>query len=215
MWRIPLLAIASCFALQASPIVFTTCSVGDTTATPCPPGGLSDPPLNNVQMSVFVTAAQPTVNDIALVGFPVYFNNGCPPDVCPQPAASASVRLTVNDIDYTTGPERSGLIQVTASIDNERSESAGWRINDGVHAYVDCLPGFSSGVFGCMGTATVPFELGVPFSVNAVVANSIFVPPGQTVRGPSGVVQLMFTLFEADGTTPSPSSRPPNRPRTH
>lgn len=215
MWRIPLFAIATCLTLQAGPVVFTTCTLGTTTATPCPPEGLSDPPFNNVHIGVFVVAAEPTLDNITLDTGPNYFNSGCPPDVCPQLAASESARLTVNDIDYTTGPVRPGFVRITAGLDDERRAAVDWSISNGLHTYVDCLPGFGSSGVGCGGTATVPFELGVPFTVNAIVANGVSLPPSGLGRGPIGDVHVMFTVLEADGTTPVAVLPTPEPSRTH
>ena len=204
MFRIPLLAIASCFALQASPVVFSSCTSGNTTVTSTTTGcSLSNPPFNNAVAEVDIVAAQPTPQDINIQVESSAYYNFCP-DVCPQPPLSASGRISINDIDYTPGPVRSGFIRISGGFSNENGDSAGWTINDGLHVFPDCgLPGFMGITYGCAGTTPLlPFELGVPFSFNALIANSVSVLPGQRNLGAAGGVILGFTLFEADGTTP-------------
>ena len=204
MFRIPLLAIATCLTLQATPIVFSSCTVGDTTVTSTTTGCILSDSFNNGQAEVDITALQPTTQSVNIQVESGAVYKGCPPDVCPQSPLSASGRISVNDIDHTSGPVRSGFIRITGGFSNIRGDSAGWSINDGLHVFPDCgLPGFMGITFGCAGTTPLlSFELGVPFSFNALVANGISVLPGQTVRGASGGVILDFTLFEADGTTP-------------
>jgi hypothetical protein len=209
MWRIPLLAIATCLTLQASSMVTYNCTIGTTTANPCPETsfglalGLTNPPFDNAHASAFAQVSEPTLANIAVHAATSLFYDGCSVTSCPEPPLSTSAQAILNDSDYTTGSVRSGFIQVSETIFSLHGnpEAATWSISDGSHNYSGCLPG-SSGVEGCSGMATLPFELGVPFMVSASAINGFSIAPRQTGFGTDSEVDLTFTVLEADGSTP-------------
>lgn len=189
-------------------MVSTNCTVGTTTANPCPEigfgltQGLTNPPFDNAHASAFAQVIEPTLENITVhAAAGVTFDPclGCPPQPVPLGAAAIA---SVNDVDYTTGPMRSGVIQITQSInDNRGTGFPNWSISDGSHSYSGCLAPGNDG-FSCSGTATFPFGLGVPFIVNAGAFSGAGIIPPQTIYGQDQEVDLKFTVFEADGTTP-------------
>src|SRR5579875_2172796 len=203
-----LLAAAAPLAVRATTIATTSCTAGSITDTPCPGNmnlttGLSGP---NYFVSSFAQAIDtPTGNIVVTGGATAYYTvSGLP-----EPTLSATDTAVVNDIDYTSGPMRPGYIHIAETISSLHGlVSTTWSLTDGSLVYGGspslgqaCLPGSSSGK-GCSGSATLPFELGIPFQVMASASDGASISPGQTGYGSGDQVTLTFSLFEADGTTP-------------
>lgn len=206
MWRISAVAFLACLSVQASSIVSYTCTVGAITATPCPETslglsqGVTDPPFDNVHASAYARAIQPALDNIIVdAASTAYYLPGCAG--CPQPPASASSEAIVNDEDATSGPARPGVIEISEKIGSVHDQpSTNWSITEGSTTYSGCFS--ANNGFGCSGTRTLPFELGVPFLVNATAmgATSLDYSSGFPGGGQSDEVVLSFSLFEADGT---------------
>jgi hypothetical protein len=207
MWRIPFLAIAICLSLQASSTVFYSCSVGTTTATPCPETdfflehGLSNPPYNNAHATAFAQVLEPTLEEITVEASSDVLYDAC--TGCPQPPLSATAEAIVNDLDSTAGPVRSGFIEIGLGIlTHPAVTTTSWNISDGIHSYIFSVIG-CPGAEGCYRSETLPFELGVPFIVNAVAIESVSI----TASDNKGIIAVdevssTFRPLEADRKTP-------------
>jgi hypothetical protein len=207
MWRIVVLAIVTSWTLQASSVVSYTCTVGTTTATPCPETGfflehgLTNPPYNNAHATAFAQVLEPTLEDMTVETGSDVFYDAC--TGCPRPPLSATAQAIVNGLDSTAGPVRSGFIEIDVGIlTHPAVTTTSWSISDGIHSYTFSVMG-CPGAEGCERNATLPFELGVPFIVNAVAIESVSITASDNKGIIAGdEVHTSFTLLEANGKTP-------------
>jgi hypothetical protein len=206
------LLIASC-TLRATSVVFSSCSAGSTTLTPCPgdftlTGGLSGPG--------YIAAAFASANDfnnspaVPEGGLTVVANAISRASSPTAPLLSSLAYATDSIVYQSTGPERTGFIefQVTLGYLHQDVDGAATaQFSDGVHQYSYSGGGGVHGstppshcfIEDCEYSATVPFDLGTTFQVS-VGANTLHLQGG--AQPYNDEAQVTFSLFEADGTTP-------------
>jgi hypothetical protein len=122
----------------------------------------------------------------------------CPP----QPFLSGTANATVNDSFYTTGPLRSGDIEISVNIFSLTSNPlASDTVTDGIHTYTGCPPGSTITQESCNGSATLPFELGTTFQVSALApgATDLQLATNGSVIAVEDGVNVTFGLFDANG----------------
>lgn len=182
MYTLLLALIMTGFALRADTLTSTSCISGSTTVNPCPgsylfPGGLPNA----------MAGADASDNSI-IPG--TQFNPFLPP-ISPQltmstgATAVATGSNTANSVSayasafgtfISAGPPSVGSIIFNISLSQLHGGDSSVSISDGVHTYsydaftgTGSTPPFDARCFeGCDWTATVPFDLGVPFTVTVI-----------------------------------------------
>jgi hypothetical protein len=228
MPRLFLTLLLACGVLPASASVFSSCTDGITTLSPCSndpnliSGGISGPGYSvnaYAGVSAFATDSSllpPTFPNIpdgqklqAIAETVAVFNPGPTSSVPTAAQAHASETLTFT----SGGPVHLGSIELEVLlgyIHEDTQGSASVTLTDGTHTYSYSGGG---GIFGstpptscnpedCEYTATVPFDLGVPFQVS-VSANSQLVA-SELEGGHDGGATVLFGLFDVNGA-PVPS----------
>ena len=113
---------------------------------------------------------------------------------------------------------RTGFIEFAINVDRAHGGDSSVVITDGVHTYSEDAsfgPGPGCGIGGGSVTETLPFELGVPFSVSASANVSESLGAGSTTVGHgSDSATVIFTLLSSDGKTPVPFSTASPEPAT-
>jgi hypothetical protein len=207
MKRLLFLILASSSGLRATSFTFASCTVGTTTQTSTGPTSsscnLNGPP-------VFIDGVNVTGSVGALGIVDSAFESGGPGNLDVSASASAdgvfpsglafSAAGGANDgLSYLTkGPARTGFIHVDLTAFLFNGELGDFDITDGVHRYNSNTIPLNSATY------TLPFDLGSPFQVSVSTSTG----PISAVCGedlcPNGEVKVVFSLLEANGTTPVP-----------
>lgn len=220
MRRLLLAVILTASALYANTFTFTSCSEGTTTLSPC--GGSYEAPLGLPNAIAGAAASDSSIipgnvldGRLTPIAGGQILSAAAEGTVSPSSVpVSESALAEAYDTYLTSGPPRLGLIQFDVSLGVSHYGNSHASLSDGTHTYSyefeplpqGNTPPVSTQCFeSCGWTATVPFELGVPFQVIAEADNGTSFPAsmGSSVSGGSDAI-VEFTLFEADGTTPVP-----------
>ena len=200
-------------AAQATSTVFSSCSAGSTTLTPCPSdftltGGLTGPG--------YVAGAFAAANDfnnspnVPEGGLTVIANAISRAFDPAAPVLSSLSYATDNMVYQSAGPTRAGFIQFEVTLGYLHQDvdgAATAQFSDGTNQYSYSGGGGVHGstppshcfIEDCEYSATVPFELGTTFQVS-VGANTLHFQGG--FQPFNDLAQVTFTLLEADGTSP-------------
>ena len=205
--------LATSCTLHATSIVFSSCSAGATTLTPCPgdftlSGGLSGPG--------YIAAAYAVANDfnssptVPEGGLTVVANAISLATGPAAPVLSSLAYATDSIVYQSAGPARAGFIQLQVMLGylhQDINGAATARFSDGTNQYSYSGGGGAHGstppshcfIEDCEYSATVPFELGATFQVS-VGANTLHLQGGSQAY--NDLAQVTFTLLEADRTSP-------------
>lgn len=217
-WIFGLLFVAS--TLHAASTVFSSCTAGSITVSPCPSDQNLDTGLTGPDYFVGAYAAVTEFNATNLQNF-----GGTPPITgghdldavanaasvvtdTSAPPLSATAQASDTETYVSAGPVRSGIIEFDIGLGYLHEDiggSATVTITDGTHTYSYIggggIHGSTSpvhcGTEDCEYTATVPFELGTTFQVS--VATGAGAGPGSSQGGHDGEAQLVFNIFDANG----------------
>ena len=221
MHRLFLVTFITTFALHANTFTSTTCTSGTTTISPCGgdyvfPGGLPN------------AMAGASASDTGLA--PGTLPDGQPPITggwtmstgaaanvqgSDTVVATAEAHADAFDTFLSSGPSRVGFIQFNVTLGQLHGGDSTVVLTDGVNNYSyeatfaeGSTPPFGRCFEGCQWASTVPFDLGVPFQVNASsndFESSLYNAETHIAHGNTDAV-VTFRLLEANGTTPVPFS---------
>ncbi len=212
MVRLLSLAFVGVLVLQADVTTFSSCTAGTNTVSPCGgslnfPGGIpnaaqafAEASDNSIVPGIIPNLVTPiTGQTLSAAALAVAYGSQ---SIDVSAIAQANARGTY----ATGGPARSGFIEFDVAIDHAHGGGATASFSDGTHTYSynangggSTPPSGTCGVSGCEWTATVPFELGVPFQVSVAADVSESETAGNSfVAHGSDDATVVFELLNAD-----------------
>lgn len=208
-------------AAYATSSVFTSCTAGSVTDTPCPSDsslltGITGP-QGQLLVAAFAQATESAASNVSLFSQYPTIQNGeelstVAETVAPSTNSSVSpltgtANASVSDTYISSGPPRSGFLELQVQFGYLHEDAAGADTADFSDASYSYTYGGGGGINGstapfhcfiedCEYVATVPFELGTEFQV-AISSQSAVSSP--SAMGHDAGTTVLFALVDANG----------------